>query len=126
MDTCEFTYVRKKDDTEITAKGVEQAWDVLCVALSREGPGLSDGTHYFTISVEGPELFAVDASGTGVYYHHDGQWHRYITARGLEFDTIDDNGMGCPPRATAYRCDQGEVLSQTNFFLIFCMLYYVM
>jgi hypothetical protein len=101
MDTCQFTYVAKKDDLKKTAVGVEQSWDVLCVKLNREGPGLSGGTHYFTISVEGPELFAVDASGSNVYYHHEGQWHRYITACDIKFDTIDDAGMGCPPRAVA-------------------------
>ena len=81
-----------------TAKGVEQSWDVLCVRLNREGPGLPDGTHYFTTSPEGPELFAVDADGNHVYYHDEGQWHRYITAANIQFSTIDDAGMGCPQR----------------------------
>ena len=58
---------------------------------------LTDSTHYFTISVEGPQLFAVDSSGI---YHHDNQWCQYVTASDIKFSTIDDNGMGCPPRAT--------------------------
>jgi hypothetical protein len=99
MDTCQFTYIRKKDDAKKTALGVEQSWDVLCVKLDREGPGLPDGTHYFTISVDGPQLFAVDANGTSVYYHDEGKWHRYITACDIKFGTMDDTGVGCPPRA---------------------------
>jgi hypothetical protein len=101
MDTCQFSYIRKKDDTKRTALGVEQSWEVLCVKLDREGPGLAGGTHYFTISIDGPELFAVDANGTNVYYHDEGQWHRYITACDIKFGTMDDADMGCPPRAVA-------------------------
>ncbi len=101
MDTVQFSYIRKKDDLKQTASGVEQSWEVLCAKLDRDGPGLPDGTHYFTTSVEGPELFAVDASGTNVYYHDMGKWHRYITACDIKFGTMDDNGMGCPSRALA-------------------------
>ena len=101
MDRCQFTYIAKKDDLKKTAVGVEQSWDALCVRLNREGPGLPDGTHCFTTSVEGPELFAVDASRENVYYHHDGQWHRYITAENIQFDTIDDADMSYPTRAVA-------------------------
>jgi hypothetical protein len=101
MDTSQFTYIRKDDDLKQTTLGVEQSWDVLCVKLGREGPGLPDGTHYFTISAEGPELFAVDANGNNVYYHDEGKWHRYITACNIHFGTMDDTGTGCPPRALA-------------------------
>jgi hypothetical protein len=100
MDTCQFTYIRK-DDLKQTALGVEQSWDVLRVKLGLEGPGLPGGTHYFTISVEGPKLFAVDASGTSVYYHDKGTWHRYVTACDIQFGTMDNTGMSCPPRALA-------------------------
>lgn len=99
MDTCQFTYISKLDDKKRTVLGVEQSWDVLCAKLGREGPGLPDGTHYFTISVLGPELFAVDVTGTSVYYHKEDQWHRYITACDIKFGTIDDDGKGCPSRA---------------------------
>ena len=99
MDRCQFSYIRRSDDSRVTASGVEQSWEALCVKLDRDGPGLPGGTHYFTTSFDGPQLFAVDASGTNVYYHHDGEWHRYITACDIQFDTIDDAGMGCPPRA---------------------------
>ncbi|CAF1113985.1 unnamed protein product [Adineta steineri] len=100
MDTCQFTYIRRLDDTKRTAVGVEQAWEVLCAKLHRDGPGLRNGTHYFTISVDGPQLFAVDANGTDIYYHDCGQWCRYITASDIIFSTIPDTGSGCPPRAT--------------------------
>ena len=101
MDTCQFTYIRKVDDTQRTAVGVEQSWDVLCVKLDRDGPGLPNGTHYFTISVDSPQLFAVDNNGIDVYYHDDNNWHRYITACDIKFGTIADTGNGCPPRALA-------------------------
>lgn len=99
MDTCQFTYIARETDAKRTAVGVEQSWEVLSVKLNRQGPGLPGGTHFFTTSVEGPELFAVDSTGANVYYHHDGQWHRYISANDIQFGTIDDNGMGCPLRA---------------------------
>jgi hypothetical protein len=101
MDTCQFSYIRKKDDTKRTALGVEQSWEVLCVKLDRKGPGLAGGTHYFTISIDGPELFAADADDTNVYYHDECQWHRYITAFDIKLSTMDDVGMGYPPRAIA-------------------------
>ena len=105
MDTCQFTYISLKDDSKRTAEGVEQSWDVLCVKLHREGPGLPNGNHYFTTSIDGPELFAVDASGTGVYYHDGDKWHRYVTACDVKFGTRDDTGTGCPPRAIAVMTD---------------------
>lgn len=103
MDTCQFTYIRLRDDAKITAVGVEQAWEVLCAKLQRNGPGLTNGTHYFTVSVNGPELFAVaeDDNGLGVYYHECGRWCRYITAHDIILGTIPDTGNGCPPRATS-------------------------
>lgn len=98
MDTCQFTYIRKVDDQKQTAKGIEQSWESLCARLNREGPGLSNGTHYFTISFEGPELFAVDSNGTDVYYHDAGEWHRYITAFNIKFDTMEEDNTGFPQR----------------------------
>jgi hypothetical protein len=101
MDTCQFSYVSLRDDVKRTAVGVEQAWEVLCAKLQRDGPGLPNGTHYFTISVDGPQLFAVDSEGMGVYYHECGRWCRYVTAHDIIYGTIPDTGTGCPPRATA-------------------------
>jgi hypothetical protein len=102
MDTCQFTYISRKDDTKRTALGVEQAWEVLCAKLNRNGPGLKNGIHYFTISVDGPQLFAVDATkDNDVYYHECDQWCRYVTASDIINGTIPDTGAGCPPRATA-------------------------
>ncbi|CAF1255831.1 unnamed protein product [Adineta ricciae] len=95
MDTCQFTFIGHTD-TIRTALGVEQSWDVLCERLNRTGTGLLGGTHYFTISYEGPELFAVDRSHDtiGVYYHDLGEWHRYITARDIRFGTMPDTVPG--------------------------------
>ena len=100
MDTCQFSYISLRDSLKRTAVGVEQAWEVLCAKLNREGSGLPNGTHYFTISVEGPQLFAVDADRIGVYYHECGVWCRYVTAHDISFGTIPDTGNGCPSRAT--------------------------
>ena len=91
MDTCQFTFIGHTD-TIRTALGVEQSWEVLSERCNRTGPGLPGGTHYFTISYEGPELFAVDTTGEiiHVYYHDLGEWHCYITARDIRFGTIPD------------------------------------
>ena len=80
MDTCQFTYIRSRDDTQQTVVGVEQAWEVLCAKLKLDGPGLQNATHYFTISIDGPQLFAVDAVGTSVYYYRDRGRSRYMSA----------------------------------------------
>lgn len=103
MDRCQFTYIALRDDMRCTAVGVEQAWEVLCAKLNRDGPGLPNGTHYFTVSPKGPELFAVVENDDhfDVYYHDCGRWFRYVTAYDVVFDTIPDTGDGCPPRATS-------------------------
>jgi hypothetical protein len=100
MDTCQFTFISRQSDVRRTVVGVEQSWEVLCAKLKRDGPGLPNGTHYFTISFYGPQLFAIDADGTGVYYHDCGQWCRYVTASDIIFGAIPDTGTGCPPRET--------------------------
>jgi len=104
MDTCQFTYISPQDYMKRTAIGVEQAWEVLCAKLHREGPELPNATHYYTISPEGPELFAVVQIDDGcfeVYYHDCSIWHKYITAHDIIFDKIPNTGNGCPPRATS-------------------------
>lgn len=101
MDTCQFTYFSLRDGVQRTAIGTEQAWEVLCVKCNRKGPGLPNGTHYFTISVDGPQLFAVNSDGTRVYYHDYGVWCPYITACDIIFGIIPDDSTGCPRRATA-------------------------
>ena len=93
MDTCQFSYISRADGAKKTAVGVEQAWEVLCAKLNRDGPGSANGTHYLTISVDGPQLFAIDANGNDVYYHDCGQWFRYITAHDIIYGTIPDTGV---------------------------------
>lgn len=100
MDTCQFTYIRRRDGQKVTTLGVEQAWEVLCAEFNRDGPGLIDGIHYRTISVDGPELFAVYGNGLAVYYHDCGVWHKYITAYDIIYDVLPDTGTGCLSRAT--------------------------
>ena len=102
MDTCQFTFV-SRTDTIRTVLGVEQSWDVLCERLHRTGSCLPGGTHFFPVSVEGPELFAVDTHDDQirVYYHDEGGWHPYITARDIIFGMMPDTGaVGALVRAT--------------------------
>ena len=35
--------------------------------------------------VRGPEIFAVNSEYTQVYYHDDGEWHPYISARDIRY-----------------------------------------
>ena len=35
--------------------------------------------------VRGPEIFAVNSEYTQVYYHDDGEWHPYRSARDIRY-----------------------------------------
>ena len=37
--------------------------------------------------VRGPEIFAVNSEYAQVYYHDDGEWHPYISARDIRYTT---------------------------------------
>lgn len=89
MSTCEFYYIRSRDNLPILAKGVEKSWPELQAECQRTGPGYPNATYYKTISDEGPELFAV-VNKKWVLYHEGGTWHRYISACDLKFETVLD------------------------------------
>jgi hypothetical protein len=79
MDTCEFSYISRTTNLPARALGIERAWDDLKAEFNRSGPGIPGATYYKTISVQGPQLFAV-VDEKRVYYHDNGEWNRYITA----------------------------------------------
>ena len=82
--TCTFTYTSAKKFLVITATGVERSWNDLKIEFDLEGEGLSDARYYKTISVDGPRLFAVRPDQTVWYFDDDG-WHRYQTAKDLQY-----------------------------------------
>jgi hypothetical protein len=90
MNTCEFYYIRRRDNLPIQAKGIEKTWSELQREFGRNGPGYPGASYFKTISSEGPELFAV-VNQRWVLYHDGGKWHRYITACDIKFETIHDN-----------------------------------
>lgn len=87
MNTCEFYYIRRRDNLPIQAKGIEKPWSDLQREFGRSGAGYPGATYFKTISPEGPELFAV-VNKRWVLYHEGGKWHRYVTACDIKFDTI--------------------------------------
>ena len=93
MNTCEFYYIRRRDNLPIQAKGIEKSWSELQREFGRNGSGYPGATYFKTISPEGPELFAV-VNKKWVLYHDGGKWHRYITACDIKFDTIRDKSNG--------------------------------
>lgn len=115
MDTCQFSYIRASDDTFRTVIGVEQAWDVLREKCDRTGPGIPGASYYLTITIDGPDLFAVldKNNKLSVYHHEDGQWHRYVSALDIKFGTINDEGTTDPLiRATENDQLQKHILNQ--------------
>jgi hypothetical protein len=96
MNICEFYYIRRRDNLPVQAKGIEKSWSELQQEFNRKGPGYPDATYYKTISLEGPELFAV-VNKKWVLYHDGGKWHRYITACDIKFETISGNKSNSTP-----------------------------
>lgn len=73
MDACRFSYISAKTNMPRTAVGINRSWDSLRVDFGRSGPGVPGATHYKTISLEGPEIFAV-LDNKQVFYHDRGEW----------------------------------------------------
>ena len=84
MDTCQFTYISRDDFMPKRALGIERSWEELKEELGRTGPGYPNAIYFKTISVDGPQLFAV-VNDNSVFYHDHGQWHRYISAFDIRF-----------------------------------------
>ena len=100
MDTCQFTYISRDDFMPKRAMGIERSWEELKEELDRTGPACYPGAIYFkTISVTGPQLFAV-VNDNSVFYHEGGHWYRYVTAFDIKFGTMSSEDPN-PPRATA-------------------------
>ncbi|CAF1180249.1 unnamed protein product [Rotaria sordida] len=86
-DMCTFSYISAKDYAPTTATGIERSWLDLKLEFNRKGDGLSGAKYYKTISVQGPQLFAVKMDQT-VWYHDENKWHRYQTATDVKYDKI--------------------------------------
>jgi hypothetical protein len=79
------------------ALGIERSWEELKEEMGRTGPGYPGAIYFKTISVQGPQLFAV-VNDDSVFYHDHGKWHRYITAYDIKFGTIESTNPN-PTRA---------------------------
>lgn len=108
MNTCEFYYIRRRDNLPIRAKGIEKSWTELQQEFGRDGPGYPGATYYRTISLEGPQLFAV-VNKKWVLYHDNGKWHRYISACDLKFETIHENELN-PKQTSAQQQDESWII----------------
>jgi hypothetical protein len=112
METCQFSYISTKTRSHNTALGIERSWDHLKEEFNRSGPGIPGATYYKTISLQGPQLFAV-VDEKQVFYHDNGHWYPYNTATDIKFGqrntTTDD-----PQRATEKKPSEPviEVFSQ--------------
>ena len=111
MDTCRFSYVQKVTALPITAFGVERSWEQLQVEFDRHGPGYPGATYFKTISLKGPQLFAV-VNNAWVLYHDNEQWHRYISATDIKLGRMNTM-LDEPERATT------EEQSQEYFNMAF-------
>ncbi|CAF1115825.1 unnamed protein product [Rotaria sp. Silwood1] len=81
------------------ALGIERSWEELKKEMGRTGSGYPGAIYFKTISVQGPQLFAV-VNQNLVLYHDCGKWHRYITACDIKFGTIESSNPN-PERATS-------------------------
>ncbi|CAF1035530.1 unnamed protein product [Adineta ricciae] len=84
QDTCTFSYISIRDCQPKIATGIERAWLDLKLEFSRQGEGLAGAKYYKTVSLQGPQLFAVKFDQT-VWYHDNNEWHRYITATDIKY-----------------------------------------
>ncbi|CAF0799958.1 unnamed protein product [Didymodactylos carnosus] len=88
MDTCSFTYISKQGHQQRRATGIERTWEDLKSECGRTGDGCPNAKHYLRIGKVGPELFTVTKDEL-VFYHDDGQWHQYITAKNIKYGTTN-------------------------------------
>jgi hypothetical protein len=105
-DTCTFSYISAKDFAPKTATGVERSWLDLKLEFSHQGEGLPGARYYKTISVQGPELFAVKHDQT-VWYHDQNKWRKYIPATNIKYDKIHSNNLD-PNRSTVAPTDDDD------------------
>lgn len=89
METCKFSYIRLMNHQITTALGIERSWSDIKNEFGLSVEPLPDAKYYKTISLEGPELFAVD-SRSCVFYHDNGKWFPYKTASNIQFSSTND------------------------------------
>jgi hypothetical protein len=96
--------------------GIEQSWEELKRDFNRAGPGYPGAIYFKTISAQGPQLFAVVADSV-VFYHDNGQWHRYITACDIKFGMIESNTFNVS-RATNDETDANLSIIESDWVVI--------
>lgn len=89
MDTCQFSYISRTTYEIVTALGIEQCWNDIKSEFELAVGPLSGAKYYKTISLQGPQLFAVK-SKESVWYHDEGQWFCYRTACDIKQGVIND------------------------------------
>lgn len=87
VTTCEFYYIRRRDNLPVQTKGIETTWPELQKEFHHKYVGYPGAIYYKTISAEGPEMFAV-VNRKWVLYCDKGKWHRYVTACDIKIETI--------------------------------------
>ncbi|CAF5092799.1 unnamed protein product [Rotaria sp. Silwood1] len=113
-DTCTFSYVATKDRAPKKPTGIESSWLNLKLEFGRRGEGLPGAKYYKTISVEGPQLFAVKPDQS-VWYHDANQWHRYQTAADVKYGQIHSPDLN-PRRGTfTSTTDEDDVDDEPHF-----------
>jgi hypothetical protein len=70
--------------------GIERSWEELKEEMCRTDPGYPGAIYFKTISVQGPQLFAI-VNDDSVFYHDLRKWHRYITACDIKFGTMESS-----------------------------------
>ena len=113
MNTCEFYYIRRRDNLPIQAKGIEKSWSELQREFGRNGPGYPGAVYFKTISSEGPELFAV-VNQKWVLYHDGGKWHRYVTACDIKFQSIRENKSNAKQQMDQHEDESWVVVSDKD------------
>lgn len=116
MDTCEFSYISRADSMPKRVLGIEQSWEELKRDMGRTGPGCPGGVYFKTISVQGPQLFAV-VNNNFVYYHENDRWYRYITACDIKFGMMECNNNNIT-RATDDRTKIDQAMGDTDWVIV--------
>ena len=116
MDTCEFSYISRDDSMPKRVLGIERSWEELKKEMGRTGPGCPGAIYFKTISVQGPQLFAV-VNDDAVYYHDHGIWHRYITACDIQFGAMESNNPN-PARATSEDTVTAQPIDEADWIFV--------
>lgn len=88
MDTCQFSYIQRTTFLPVTALGFERSWGQLQQEFGCHGPGYPAATYFKTISLRGPELFAL-VNNTWILYYENEAWHRYLSATDIKLGRMN-------------------------------------